>query len=40
MEEYLNDRAKTRAIAIFTFNSIITEGEKIISIERFKLAIQ
>lgn len=28
MEEYLNDRAKTRAIATYTFNSIVTENQK------------
>ncbi len=40
MEEYLKDRAKSRAIATYTFKSILTEGENKISIEKFKLAME
>lgn len=40
MEEYLKDRAKSKAIAVFTFKSISTEGEDRLSIDKFKLGLE
>ena len=39
MEEYLKDRAKSKAIATYTFKSISNEGQDTIPIKKLKPAI-
>jgi hypothetical protein len=40
MEEYIRDKAKHKAIAIYTFNSINCDGKSSIKISKLKEALK